>query len=110
MSKRHAGTVGPADRCLRQRGVQLQSGVDHLISVAHGDHSATLDCCFSGSGVPDRGAVAGRLLGARGHEARVGRLELDESGKLTLHSPTRWPWAERFNASLTNLRALILLS
>ncbi len=30
--------------------------------------------------------------------------------KLTLHLPSRWPWAERFNASLANLRAVILVT
>ncbi|MGI8792612.1 MAG: transposase, partial [Acidimicrobiales bacterium] len=30
--------------------------------------------------------------------------------KLTLHLPKHWPWAERFNASLERLRAVVLLT
>ena len=30
--------------------------------------------------------------------------------KLTLHLPARWPWAERFNTALTNLRAIVLVT
>ena len=30
--------------------------------------------------------------------------------KHTLHLPSRWPWADRFNASLANLRAVVLLT
>ncbi len=30
--------------------------------------------------------------------------------KLTLHLPSRWPFAERFNASLANLRSVILVT
>ena len=32
------------------------------------------------------------------------------SPPFTLHLPTRWPWADRFNASLTNLRAVRLVT
>lgn len=28
--------------------------------------------------------------------------------RLTLHLPTRWPWADRFNTSLANLRAVVI--
>jgi len=30
--------------------------------------------------------------------------------KLTLHLPARWPWAERFNTALANLRAIVLVT
>ena len=30
--------------------------------------------------------------------------------RLTLHLPRRWPWAERFNAALANLRAVVLVT
>jgi hypothetical protein len=30
--------------------------------------------------------------------------------KPTLHLPERWPWAERFNAGLTNLRGVVLVT
>jgi hypothetical protein len=29
--------------------------------------------------------------------------------RLTLHLPQRWPWAERFNTSLANLRSVVLI-
>jgi len=38
-----------------------------------------------------------------------GRLT-SSARKFTLHMPQRWPWAERFQASLANLRAVVLVT
>ena len=38
-----------------------------------------------------------------------GRLT-SSARKFTLHMPKRWPWAERFDSSLANLRAVVLVT
>ena len=38
-----------------------------------------------------------------------GRLT-SSARKFTLHMPQRWPWAERFDSSLANLRAVVLVT
>jgi hypothetical protein len=44
----------------------------------------------------------------RRHLRTPGRLTRS-ARRLTLHLPTHWPWAERFNASLANLRSVVLV-
>ena len=38
-----------------------------------------------------------------------GRITLS-ARKFTLHMPKRWPWAERFDSALANLRAIVLVT
>jgi hypothetical protein len=39
----------------------------------------------------------------------AGRPRITRSARRqTLHLPEHWPWAERFNQSLANLRAIVL--
>ena len=45
----------------------------------------------------------------RHHLAMPGRLTRS-ARNLTVHLPLRWPWADAFNACLTNLRAVVLLT
>ena len=43
----------------------------------------------------------------RRHLRTPGRITRS-ARKLTLHLPTRWPWAEQFNNALTRLRSIVL--
>jgi len=45
----------------------------------------------------------------RHHLTMPGRLTRS-ARNLTVHLPLRWPWADAFNACLTNLRAVVLLT
>lgn len=45
----------------------------------------------------------------RRHHLRVPGRITRSGRKQTLHLPTHWPWAEQFNASLANLRAVVLV-
>jgi hypothetical protein len=45
----------------------------------------------------------------RRHLRTPGRITRS-ARKLTLHLPTRWPWAQQFNNSLTRLRSIVLVT
>jgi len=65
---------------------------------------------------PDTGEITeptGTLVATdtlrRRHLAIPGRLTCS-ARKLTLHLPSRWPWADTFNNSLANLRSVVAVT
>jgi hypothetical protein len=56
-------------------------------------------CIGLGEGIVTTRTIRWRFLGLPGRLTRSAR-------QVTLHLPTRWPWAERFLLALARLRAI----
>jgi hypothetical protein len=74
--------------------------------LAHGviAHNLTRQVSYLGAITPRESMVVARSF--RNHFiSLVGRL-VNRSGKITLRTPARWPFANAFMSALTSLRAL----
>lgn len=98
------------------RDLKYGVGLNHLTSGRFGANAAWLGLNVIAHNMArftsrigfDETLIATDTLRRR-HLSMPGRLT--RSGrKLSLHLPARWPWADKFDVSLANLRAVILIT
>lgn len=98
------------------RDLKYGVGLNHLPSGKFGANAAWLALnviahntarCTTRIGLGETLIETGTL---RRHHLRVPGRITRSGRKQTLHLPTHWPWAEQCNASLANLRAVVLVT
>jgi len=98
------------------RDLKYGVGLNHLPSGRFGANAAWLNLNVTAHNLArwvSRLGLGETLIATdtlrRRHLRTPGRIT--RSGrKLTLHLPTRWPWAEQFNNSLAHLRSVVLVT
>ena len=98
------------------RDLKYGVGLNHLPSGRFGANAAWLNLNVSAHNLArwvSRLGLGETLITTdtlrRRHLRTPGRLTRS-ARKLTLHLPTRWPWAQQFTNSLTQLRSVILVT
>jgi len=98
------------------RDLKYGVGLNHLPSGRFGANAAWLNLNVTAHNIArwvSRIGLGETLIATdtlrRRHLRTPGRIT--RSGrKLTLHLPTRWPWAEQFNNALNRLRTIVLIT